>query len=40
MAFEAETSLAIDEEAMDGVTEYMNNDLLPKALTKADMAAS
>lgn len=40
MAFEAETSLAIDEEAMDGITEYMNNDLLPKALTKADMAAS
>lgn len=39
MAFDAETSLAIDEEAMDGVSEYLTKELLPTALKKADMAA-
>ena len=39
MAFDAETSLAIDEEAMDGVSEYLPKELLPTALKKADMAA-
>ena len=39
MAFDSETSLAIDEEAMDGVSDYLTEELLPTALKKADMAA-
>lgn len=39
MAFHAETSLAVEEEAMDGVTDYLTDNLLPTALKKADMAS-
>lgn len=38
MAFEAETSLEVEQEAMDGVTGYVTDDLLPTALKKAEMA--
>ncbi|WP_157689051.1 hypothetical protein [Brevibacterium siliguriense] len=38
MAFDSETSLAIDKEAMNGVSDYLTEDLLPTALKKADMA--
>ncbi|WP_210602615.1 hypothetical protein [Brevibacterium oceani] len=40
MAVEAGTSLVVEEDAIDGVTGYMTDDFLPKALEKADMAAS
>ncbi|WP_166823730.1 hypothetical protein [Brevibacterium limosum] len=39
MAFDAETSLAVEEEAMDGVSDYLTDVLLPTALKKADMAS-
>lgn len=39
MAFDAETSPAIDEEAMNGVSDYLTEELLPTALKKAEMAA-
>ena len=40
MAFDAETSPAIDEEAMNGVSDYLTEELLPTALKKAEMAAN
>ncbi|WP_181272063.1 hypothetical protein [Brevibacterium sediminis] len=39
MAFDSETSLAVDEEAMNGVSNYLTEDLLPTALKKAEMTA-
>lgn len=40
MAVDAGTSLAVEDDAIDGVTENMTDDLLPKALKKAEMAAN
>ena len=40
MAFEAGVASQVDRDAVQGVTDHMTDDLLPKALKKADMAKS